>query len=310
MKARASHSPKKQKTFVVLNPVAGQMGREVIYREISRVCEKSQIHHYIHETTKDEDLHATVKKALLDGYQQFLAVGGDGTVSGVASGLANTAVPVVVIPTGTANALAKRYQIPMGVDQTFSWWLASQNEITSIDGMQIGERFYFLNISVGTSSKALSDVKRQDKRKYGSLIYLLRGLQRLWEISRYQYQFGIDDQVFACRASELIVANSGIIQFKPLRLNPKIRMDDGKLSVCYIRIENPFDYVQIAAHMVSGHPTKTPQLTCKDALREVWIQTDQTLPVQADGELIGSTPVSIKLVPAATRFLIPEGVAP
>lgn len=296
---------RKKKTFVVLNPVAGQSKRNVVQKKIRSVFTNAQIPYHIHETTKSEDLHALVKSAIIRDYKQLVAIGGDGTVSGVASGLVNTQIPVVIIPTGTSNALAKVLQIPLTTDRIFDWWL-NTDQVKKIDAMQVGDRYYFLNISTGVSSQALTDVKRQDKRVLGSIAYWLRGLQRLVGISPNQFCFDIDDQVFKAQASELIVANSGIIQFQPLRLNPEIEMDDGKLSVCYIRANTILDYLQILVGMLSGNPAKKPSLDCQDTYRKVKIHTDQPLPIQADGELIGSTPVDVKVVPAAARILIPN----
>jgi YegS/Rv2252/BmrU family lipid kinase len=295
---------KKKKTFVVFNPVAGQTERDSVEQQIRSVLSSHQIPHHIHETVQGEDLHTRVQLALKQDFEQFLAVGGDGTVSGVASGLVGTQIPVVIIPTGTANALAKVLKIPSAPEQIFDWWITADH-VKKIDAMQVDDHSYFLNISVGMSSKALADVKRQDKRKFGSLAYLLRGFQRLIGFSRHKFRLHIDDWILECRASDLIVANSGIIQFKPLRLNPEIEMDDAKLSICYIRADTILDYLKVAAGILFGHPTKTQQLTCRDALRVIRIQTNQQLPVQADGELIGRTPVTIQLIPAAVHIVVP-----
>jgi diacylglycerol kinase family enzyme len=61
--------------------------------------------------------------------------------------------------------------------------------------------------------------------------------------------------------------------------------------------------------MTSGQSKDPPTLACRDAFREVSIQADKRLPIQADGEIIGSTPISIKLVPAAINFLLPDDSA-
>jgi diacylglycerol kinase family enzyme len=91
-----------------------------------------------------------------------------------------------------------------------------------------------------------------------------------------------------------------------MRLDPEIRIDDGKWSLCTIRVRTILDYLRVAGKIISGRPQNTPELTCQDAFREINIQTRQPLPIQADGEIIGQTPVTVKLVPGAFDFLVPE----
>ncbi|MGE5376648.1 MAG: diacylglycerol/lipid kinase family protein, partial [Bacteroidota bacterium] len=103
-----------RKTYVVHNPVSGQAQAETVRERIQKVMEDHQIPFEIYETTGREKLHEVVKAAIDMGFEQFIAVGGDGTISGVASGLVNTRFPLVIFPAGTVNALARELEIPIG----------------------------------------------------------------------------------------------------------------------------------------------------------------------------------------------------
>jgi YegS/Rv2252/BmrU family lipid kinase len=300
-----AHSPSDLKTFVVLNPSAGTLDPNLVRAKIDHLMAEHQIPHRIHETTRGEDLHQVIESARKEGFESFLAVGGDGTVSGVASGLAHTSIPVIVVPTGTSNALAKVFGLPLNLEEAVDWWLTNRG-IKTVDAMQVENRYYILNISIGASSQALAEVERQAKRRMGSFAYWIKGLQRLTGLSAYRFRVEIDGQSHHLSASEVIVANSGIAQFEPMRLDPEIRIDDGKWSLCTIRVRTILDYLRVAGKIISGRPQNTPELTCRDAFREINIQTRQPLPIQADGEIIGQTPVTVKLVPGAVDFLVPE----
>src|ERR1041384_4520824 len=95
---------KQLKTYVVQNPVSGLSDAPTIHAKISQVMQENQIPFEIYETTGKEDLHEIVKAAIKKGFERFVAVGGDGTISGVASGLVNAKIPLVIVPTGTENA--------------------------------------------------------------------------------------------------------------------------------------------------------------------------------------------------------------
>ena len=65
-----------KKTFVVLNPVAGKIDPVEVHNKIEHTLRKHDIPHQIMETSKGEDLHLVVKKALDQGFERFVAVGG------------------------------------------------------------------------------------------------------------------------------------------------------------------------------------------------------------------------------------------
>jgi len=293
-----------KKTFIILNPVAGRLDSKMVRQRLVGILEEHRMTYEIIETCKGDDLHKMVEDALGGDFERFIAVGGDGTVSGAASGLTGTDIPLIIIPTGTSNALAKFLEIPVGTEDSFSWWLSeSLNKV--VDAMQVDHRHFFLNVSLGFSSNTLKVVNRQEKRRLGSLIYLLTGLQRLVGISNHSYQVTIDGGLNTRRCSEVVIANMGIAHFDPIRLNPEIRMDDGKLSVCFIRAKNLLDYLRIFGSLISRQKEKSSQLECKDAFQSIEIEVDQRLPIQADGEVIGYTPVKVDLIPSAASFKVP-----
>src|SRR5689334_1937008 len=113
---------KQLKTYVIQNPVSGLSDAPTIRAKISQVMDEYQIPFEIYETTGKDDLYEIVKAAIKNGFERFVAVGGDGTISGVASGLVNTKIPLVIIPTGTVNALARELQIPFTLDEAVRWW--------------------------------------------------------------------------------------------------------------------------------------------------------------------------------------------
>lgn len=299
-----SINQQKRNAYVLLNPVAGTMDSEFVETQLQQVFTENQISFHIHHNSKGEDLHQRVKQALKEGYNEFFAVGGDGTVSGVASGLVGTSVPVTIIPTGTANVIAKILKIPVDRKHAFTWWL-DNTRLKKIDAMRVEDRYYFLTISAGTTSKALQNVRREEKRKYGSFAYWLHGFERLLRVSPYQFYFQIDEQEYSTRGIEWLAINGGIEQFNPLPAEPTFQIDDGKLSVCQVKVKNPGDYFELVFGVFSGHPIEIPQTNCQDAYHTIRLSSLPSLPIQADGELIGDTPFDITLQPKAVGFLVP-----
>jgi diacylglycerol kinase (ATP) len=301
----------KPKTYVVLNPVAGVSEPGTVREQIESALQARDIPVEIYETTgqKDEDIRQLVRDAVKRGFRLFISAGGDGTLSSVIDGLVGTELPLVILPTGTWNALAQALDIPLQLDAAIEL-LFQDHRIQTIDAMQIGQYYYVLSISAGVGSRTMEDVKRQEKRKLGRFADLRTALAHLLEFRSYQFEVKIDGKTTRFRASELMVANSGILGLKALQLDPGIRMDDGKLNVCGIYANTIAEYLRLAASMFKGDQKHNWNIFCVEALEEVEIRCREKLPVQGDGDLIGHLPITVKIRPKAIQIVTPIKATP
>ena len=294
------------KTYVVHNPVSGQVEGEVVREQIVRVMEENDIPYEIYETTGKEKLPDVVRKAIERGFAQFIAVGGDGTISGVASGLVNTGIPLVILPSGTVNALARELEIPIGIQQAADWWVSSR-ESRMIDVIQIGDRYFLLNVSVGVSAGIMKEAKREEIHKLGVFAFLRQALKRKSELPAYRFQVSIDGRITYMRATELFIANSGtLLGLRAFQFDPRADLDTGRISVCYARLHSLLDYLWIALKLLISPAEEKKEINCIDARREVRILSNQPVPVQGDGEQVGTTPVTINLIPRALHVVVPR----
>lgn len=289
--------------FVVLNPVAGTSSAERIREGIRQRFDDTDIHHEIYETTGEEHVAQVVCKALDQGYNLFVAAGGDGTVSEVITGLAQTNTPIAILPTGTANTLARDLGVPLDLDRALDL-LAGDHTTRDIDLMQVGDEFFVLNISVGVSSLTMHDTRRDEKRRFGIFAYLWKGAKWLTGFQPRRFTITVDGKRRRFRASEVMVANSGMLGMRPFTWGSHISMDDGQLDVCIVHAQRAPDYLRVIwSTMWNLH--KPPQVTYLTARRSVTIDSDWALPVQADGEVIGQTPIHVELAPKALRVVVP-----
>lgn len=297
---------KQLKTYVVQNPVSGLSDAPTIRDRISQVMEEHQIPFEIYETTGKEDLYEIVKAAIKKGFERFVAVGGDGTISGVASALVNTKIPLVIIPTGTVNALARELQIPFTLDEATRWWVDGDVRSKFIDVIEARERYYLLNVSAGSAAGIMKEAKREDIHRFGAVVYLWHALRRINDVPTHRFQLTVDGKQARFRASEVMIANSGLLMgLKALRLDPNASLDSGQLSICHARMKTFLDYVRIGFKLVTTPPEKNTEVDCLEAKREILIQGNHRIPVQGDGEQIGYTPVTVKLIPHSLHVIMP-----
>lgn len=294
----------KPKTFIVVNPVAGVTQPEAVREKIESNLQAREIPFEIYETKGDDNFRQMIRDAIQRGFKLVIAAGGDGTLSAVVDGLVDTQIPLLILPTGTWNALAQALDIPLQIDASIEL-LFQEHRIQTIDAMQVDENYFVLSISAGVGSRTIEDVKREEKRRFGRLADLRSAIVHLLEFRAYQFEVKIDGNFTKFRASELMVANSSILGLKILRLDPDIRMDDGKLNVCRIYADTIGEYLKLAASMLRGDQKHNWNILCVEASREVEIHCREKLPVQGDGELIGKLPVTVKIHPKAVQIVTP-----
>ena len=302
----------KPKTYVVLNPVAGVSEPGTVRERIESALMENGFPMEIYETTggQDEDIKQLVRDAVNRGFELFLSAGGDGTLSSVIDGLIGSDIPLVIIPTGTWNALARALDIPLQVDPAIDL-LFQEHRIQSIDAMQVGQSYFVLSVSAGIGAMTMKDVERKDKRRLGKLADLRQAVAEMLEFRSFLFEVRIDGELTTkFRAAELMVANTSILGLKALRLDQNIRMDDGKLNVCRLYANSVTEYLKLGWSMLRGEQERNWNVLCLEATQQVEIRSRERIPVQGDGELIGQLPVTVKLHPKAIRVITPPHAEP
>jgi len=298
------NTEQKPKTFIVVNPVAGVTQPEAVREKIESALQAREIPFEIYETKGDDNFRQIIRDAIQQGVKLVIAAGGDGTLSGVVDGLVDTQIPLLILPTGTWNALAQALDIPLQIDAALEL-LFQEHRIRTIDAIQVDQSYYVLSVSAGVGARTMEDVKREEKRRFGRLADLRSAIVHALEFRSYTFEVKIDGKFTKFRASELMVANSSILGLKILRLDPNIRMDDGKLNVCRIYANSIGEYLRLAASMLRGDQQHSWNLSCVEALQEVEIHSKEKLPVQGDGDLIGKLPVTVRIHPQAVQIVTP-----
>lgn len=294
----------KPKTFVVMNPVAGVSQPEAVREKIEAALQSREIPFEVYETTGNENLREKVRSAVQQGSKLFISAGGDGTLSGVIDGLVGTQIPLIILPTGTWNTVAQIMNIPLQIEPALEL-VFQEHTIQTVDALQVDQGFFILSVSAGVGSRTMEDVHRQEKRRFGKLVDLWKGIKQLLEFRSYLFDVKIDGKPARFRASELLVANSASLGLKALQLDPGIRMDDGKLNVCRIYANTIGEYLKLAISMLRGDQRHNWNVFCMEATREVEIRCSEKLPVQGDGDIIGRLPVTVKIFPKAVQIVAP-----
>lgn len=292
------------RVFAIVNPASGNSTPQDVHAALTRHFVADGPACDIHEVAPQDDLTKLARQAADRGHDVVVAAGGDGTVSFIADGLVGTPARLGIVPLGTTNVLARELGIPVDLDAACAL-LAGPNATAEIDAMRLGGRNYFTQIGVGVDALMIRDTSTESKKRFGQLAYLATAAKRLVRFRPRRFTVSADGARTRPRASQILLANSGTLGTTDLRWGPDVRIDDGRIDVCIIRAQSLLDYAGVAWKMLRRRPHEHRKIDYLIAERVVAIHSDRPLPVQADGEIAGETPIEVEVVPRALRVVVP-----
>lgn len=233
-------------------------------------------------TEKAEAGVAAALSAALDGVDLVVAVGGDGTVRGCAEGLAGTAVPLGIVPHGTANLLARTLRIPGHPRASLAVALTSGSVDRPVD-LALADQVPFTAMAgMGLDAAVVAGTKM--KHQLGWLAYAMSGAAHL-ALAPSAFTVTLDGGApFVREARSVVVGNSGLLP-GGFSLLPEARLDDGMLDVGVLAPRGPFGWTRLAARVLSRSHRQDRMLERFQA-RRVEITTTAMLPREVDGELV------------------------
>lgn len=291
--------------LIIVNPEAGKYQRQTLDKALQDELSPPGHTWVLHEARPGEHLGSVVKGHLANHIDVVVAAGGDGTVAGVADALMGTEVPLAIIPLGTGNFVARELGVPQTV-QGATALLADEPRSVSIDAMRVEGRVYVLSAGVGISASVVGGTTSKSKKRFGFVAYVLTTVGKLLTMKPRRLTVVVDGRAHVYRAVEVLVSNCGL----PTRLlyprTPDIRMDDGHLDAWVMSTQALFDYPRYLMATIFG---RTPSLAARFIPVKASVRIDSPAPlsVQADGDIIGTTPVEIDVLPGALTVLAPAG---
>ena len=240
-------------------------------------------------------------------FDAVLALGGDGTAMEVASALAAVpgAPPLGIIALGTANVLARTLGIPMQAPRAVAALLGADRVAIDI-GRVVGGPAFAIGLGVGLDASMIGGTSATLKQRIGYGAYALAALRAGLRLERFRATITVDGVAHEVETSSVLVANFGTVLGGLVCFGDGIGYADGVLDVCIYSPQSYFGAMRILVRMLLGGVRRDRHVRVISG-RTVRIETDPPRPMQADGELLGMTPVDIRVEPNAVRVLIPRG---
>lgn len=293
-----------RRVLMIVSPVT-RNGRRAGYIA-ARALELHNVDCVLAETKFPQ--HATQLASQLTAASEFdavIAVGGDGTVMEVVTGLAGLSVapPVGIIPAGTANILARTLGIPLRSARAARTLLSSDVVTVDLGRTHDGRRFA-LGLGIGLDAAMIGGASSRMKKRFGYAAYVWSAVRAGLSMPAFRARLTVDGTTHELETSSVLIANFGVVVGGLVRFGNGIENNDGVLNACVYSPRSRFDAVRVLWRLVHGDVERDRCFFTVPG-RAFRLEFESTTLAQADGELLGSSPIDVTVDPGAAHFLVP-----
>lgn len=256
--------------------------------------------------------HAHELARVAAGRDLVVAVGGDGTVGEVISGIMECPEPrpaLAVLPSGTGNDIARHvgcFPLPQAI-AALTRPHRGKFDLIRIDcrdgaGRPVS-RYAFLYGTAGFST--LVKFKPWMKRFLGVGIgSYLSAILALIDFRPPAMTVRVGDAVFDGRLWMIVVSNSEFAAGGTMRMAPDARTDDGEMNLTVIPARpKPLLLATVLPKVPSGRHTESPGVSYFAASEDVQVDADRAVLVEIDGDVFGFTPARFSMCPGAIEIV-------
>jgi diacylglycerol kinase (ATP) len=253
-------------------------------------------------------LRRRTKRAVGQGAELIVVVGGDGAVGQVATKLASSGVALGVVPTGTGNLFANNLGIPTERPDAIGTILGGHVRALDLGMAELGgkRRAFTIACGIGFDAEVMDATSRPQKLRWGQLAYIANAVGQTSALRNVPHTLTLDGSRIELDAAQVFVANLGRM-LPGLEPKPPVIPDDGELDVIAIIAGGPLPAIMAGweAMRQDGLGLSGGGHVYRARARSVRIETKHPRQVELDGSAVGSTPVDAEVIPGGLCVLVP-----
>lgn len=317
-------------TLIIINNAAAKAKRA--WPIIKEHLQKAHFNFIVYETGAPGDATRKTRTALRNGAKTIAVVGGDGTLSEAAEGFfdfqenlhdlpvaINPDAKLAILPAGTGDDFARglrgrRAPLKIWIDTLLAQQQSNGRLVDVLyarcDGFE--KPFICLNAStMGIGGETAGRVAAQGKFMRGfsgefRFVFAAVGALSVWRERRVQVT--VDGRTIADSPMNLVGVANGLYAGGGMKLSPEAKLDDGLLDVVTASGLSRSNVVTELSRVHSGGHVKNPKVTLTQG-KIVRIETfliQDAMPIEADGNVRGVTPVQFQVMPHALRLAMSD----
>ncbi|WP_298868833.1 diacylglycerol kinase family protein [uncultured Gimesia sp.] len=282
------------------NPTSGTGNRASLLKELIHHLKQKGIRPRLF-SNRERMQERVLQKSAEDPPLCIVAAGGDGTVQEMINRYPDQRI--AILPLGTENLLARYLSIPKSGQ--FVAEMISQGVTREIDLCQMDERKFILMASIGFDAAVVLDLSLIRKGNISRLSYL----NPIWKtLCSYSFEPLHITAVEPGQVRELTGYHAIVVNISAYGLNlnfaPEAQDSDGLLDLILFEKKGLWNMLKYVFRIMRGTHLGSEGVQILQA-KEIRIQSAHPVPVQTDGDATGMTPATIRIIPAAGRFIVP-----
>ena len=288
----------------LVNPASGTRRGLVALEQVRPVLAAADAELDVRITEQSGHARRLVQTLDLAEYRGICLVGGDGTVHEVVSGLLErghpASLPLGLVPAGTGNDVAKQLGVgsPLQAAQRIVAGRTSPFDVAKV--VANGQTSYCVTL-IGWVGVADVNCTAERMRLLGPPRYAVAALWQVLFAKRRPARLMLDDRTIDDEFL-LVVACNTVFSGSGMRLAPHAKVDDSKIDVVFIRRATRWQLLRVFAKVFAGAHVKIPCVEYHQ-VRSLSILSDDGSPLDLDGEIRGTTPVLIQMIPGEIQML-------
>lgn len=297
--------------FVIINPTSGNGSSKRKWPRIKALLNAEDFDFDYAFTEHENHSVLLVQIAVKQGFKKIISVGGDGTLHNIINGIQrqnsvnSSDIQIGVVAIGTGNDWIKTYNIPLHIEKAISIikrGVLRQQDIGKIEFIdQKQESIYFNNLAgVGFDGFVVSKVSKY--KNLGAIAYLIGAIAGLFSFKNFSSTITLNETEI--RTKSLMVL-AGLCKYSGggMQLTKDPNPNDGLFDVSIAKDLSKFDILKNLYNLFNGKIVEHSKVE-NYKVSELSIIIDSKVKpfIQADGELIGTGSIRLKIAPRAFTF--------
>lgn len=196
------------KILAVLCKSSGDQGTAV--DDIRRAAKAQTLNIHVATVKTPPEIGKLLTPSKIRSYDLIAVYGGDGSVLHAAKALHNSNKPLIMLPGGTANVLAKHYGMPSDLDDIFAMIKSGSYVIERSDVASLNDEPFMLDMHTGFWTKAILDTPRNLKKHFGEIAYGIEALRHQPKARKFAFTYALNSKPEqSVEAFTILIANQG-----------------------------------------------------------------------------------------------------
>jgi diacylglycerol kinase (ATP) len=265
------------KLLFIVNPGSGK--GEVNFSEVITAYFVGKPYDFeLYQLTKScsqDKIRTVIQQSKAD---RVIAVGGDGTLKLVAECILQTAIPIGIIPAGSANGMARELGIPSNINEALD--IAIHTDPKKIHAVVANGELCIHLADIGFNAYLVK--KFDDLPQRGMLAYAKAAWTALWNHYKLEVEFKIKDKTIRSKAAMVVIANATMYG-TGVKINPNGRLDDDFFEVILVKEYSVMEILKLKFTRLPFNPKNIESFQTTG----LSIRTKHKAHFQIDGEYIG-----------------------